>query len=114
MPNINIPNLSPTEFIAAFENTPDALLLDVRTQMEYNDAHLKGADLIDIKQASFIEEAQELDKQKAYFIYCKVGVRSLNACMYFRTLGIEKVYNLSGGIYALNAEPTLASDWVIV
>lgn len=82
-------------------NTVDSVLLDVRTQEEYDDKHLEGATLMDIRQpAAFMEAAQQLDKEQSYFIYCRSGARSAQACQLLDQLGVKATFNLQGGILA--------------
>jgi rhodanese-related sulfurtransferase len=45
-----------------------------------------------------MDEINNLDKNKNYFIYCKSGARSSNACKIMNQLGIPNTYNLIGGI----------------
>jgi rhodanese-related sulfurtransferase len=48
----------------------DSLIIDVRTEHEFIDKHIKGSLLIDINQPTqFIDEVNSLDKNKNYFIY---------------------------------------------
>ena len=93
-------NLSSEQFLAALQSDPLAFLLDVRTAAEFNEQHLPNAVLIDIKQASFVEDIAELDPLLNYYVYCRIGIRSANACMLMRRMGL-KTYNLRGGIEAL-------------
>ena len=91
--------LNEKEWEAERVNTGDAVLLDVRTQEEYEEKHLKGAQLLDIRQpAAFMEAAQQFDKDKAYFIYCRSGARSAQACQLLDQLGVKATFNLEGGI----------------
>ena len=39
----------------------------------------------------------ELDVSKSYYIYCRSGNRSNQACAVMQQLGFEKTYNLLGG-----------------
>ena len=39
-------------------------------------------------------------KDKAYYIYCRSGARSAQACQLLDQLGVEATYNLQGGILA--------------
>ena len=81
--------------------TANAVLLDVRTEEEFNAKHIPGASMIDIRQPqAFMEAAQALDKDKAYFIYCRSGARSAQACQVLDQLGVVATYNLKGGILA--------------
>lgn len=79
--------------------SPNAVLLDVRTEEEFNTKHIPDAKMIDIRQPqSFMDEAQALDKDKEYFIYCRSGARSAQACQVLDHLGVAATYNLKGGI----------------
>jgi len=77
----------------------NAVILDVRTPDEWNDGIIPGAITIDYyKGQGFIDEVEQLDKSKNYYVYCRSGARSGNACGILNQLGFENAYNLSGGI----------------
>lgn len=78
--------------------TKDAILLDVRTPDEYRQGAIKGALNVDIMGADFRNKIAGFDPLKTYFVYCKGGSRSAQACNYIAGLGFKNVYNLSGGI----------------
>lgn len=83
----------------------NAVLLDVRTEDEFNDKHLPGATLMDIRQPqAFMDAANELSKDKVYYIYCRSGARSAQACQLLDQLGVEATFNLKGGILAWTGE----------
>ncbi len=92
-------DLNGKAFKETFESTPDAVLLDVRTAMEYNSGNIPGARNLDIMGYEFEDELGKLDKNKTYFVYCRSGNRSGQACAIMSELGI-KAYNLAGGISA--------------
>ncbi len=94
-------DLAPKEFLAAYQNSSDsAVLLDVRTAAEIAEASIDGHIAIDIQQPGFTEKVGTLDKSKTYFIYCRSGNRSGQACRYMTTQGFDKLYNLKGGMIA--------------
>lgn len=93
-------NLSAREYVEV--DKKDATLLDVRTQREYDYGHLQGAILIDIYRSNFRDEINKLDKEKKYFVYCKVGSRSSSAVKYMVQSGFKNVCNLDGGIVQLS------------
>ena len=77
----------------------NAVILDVRTEDEFNEGIIPGAINIDIyKGQGFIYSIEELDKTKNYYVYCRSGGRSGQACSIMRELGFENAYNLLGGI----------------
>jgi rhodanese-related sulfurtransferase len=45
-----------------------------------------------------------LDKAKNYYIYCRSGKRSGQACAVFNHNGIANTYNLAGGMLEWNGE----------
>lgn len=90
--------LSGSEFISKYHDTPDAILVDVRTPDEYNAGHIAGAIDIDFESSSFMSEVQKLDTSKTYFIYCRSGNRSGQASVLMKQNGIKNLYELRGGI----------------
>ncbi len=89
------------EFLKLLEETPNAVLLDVRTPAEFASGKVKGATNIDIYSPSFGTAISKLDKNKTYFVYCRSGARSGQACNVMADQGFEKLYNLAGGIVSL-------------
>jgi len=76
----------------------DAVVIDVRTQDEVDAGSLEEALHIDIFLGQgFVEEVQKLDKSKNYYIYCRSGGRSAQACQIMNQLGFETTYNMLGG-----------------
>jgi rhodanese-related sulfurtransferase len=92
-------NLTQEEWIARFEEDDDSVILDVRTEDEYNEGIIPNAINIDFyKGQDFISELEKLDKNKNYFVYCRSGARSGKTCEMMNELGFENAYNLAGGI----------------
>lgn len=76
-----------------------AVILDVRTEEEFSEGIIPGAINLDIyKGQGFINLLEELDKSKNYFVYCRSGARSAQACSIMNQLGFENTFNLLGGI----------------
>ena len=75
----------------------NTLVIDVRTPVEFSEAHIKNAINIDYFSKSFPVTISKLDKQKTILVYCAAGGRSTSACSDFKKLGFKKVYNLIGG-----------------
>lgn len=76
----------------------DAVIIDVRTAGEFNSGKIKGARNIDIMSPSFMAQIQNLPKDKKYYIYCRSGNRSGQACDIMSEIGFENTYNLARGI----------------
>jgi rhodanese-related sulfurtransferase len=79
-------------------DTSKTVIIDVRTQGEFESGHLRNATLIDIYKKSFVEKIKALDRSKQYIVYCKTGSRSYHAVRFMAQEGFENVCNLSGGI----------------
>jgi rhodanese-related sulfurtransferase len=47
---------------------------------------------------------ETLDKSQTYFVYCRSGARSAQACQIFKQQGIADCYNLLGGILEWEGE----------
>jgi len=93
--------LSPIEWAELQSQTPESVILDVRTEDEFESGYIKNALNLDIRGGSeFISSIEELDKSKAYFVYCRSGARSGQACQLMEQMGFEQVYNLEGGVLA--------------
>ena len=76
------------------------VLVDVRTDGEWNAGHLKNAKHIDISKPDFDKKISELKKDATVIVYCAVGGRSSRAAGMMSKKGFKKVYNLDGGINA--------------
>lgn len=92
-------NLEQKEWWNNYLADENAIILDVRTDDEFESGKIPGALNIDIyKGQGFIYKLEELDKNKNYYVYCAAGGRSAQACGIMNQLGFEKAYNLLGGI----------------
>lgn len=92
-------NLTQDEWKQQLANDANAIILDVRTDEEVAEGIIPKAIQIDIyKGQGFIYKLEELDKTKNYYVYCRSGARSGQACAIMNQLGFENAYNLVGGI----------------
>lgn len=90
--------LSPKDFIEQAKADTTAIILDVRTTEEYKEEHLAGARLLDfLNTAVFDAGIKRLDKSHTYYVYCRSGKRSHNACLKMKKQGF-KVFDMEGGI----------------
>lgn len=92
------------EKLAQDEN---AVILDVRTEQEIEEGYIPGAKKIDFyKGQEFIDELEKLDKDKNYYVYCRSGNRSGQACAIMDQKGFRNSYNLAGGFSQWEGETT--------
>lgn len=99
-------NLAPKLFKAKIEASSNAVLVDVRTASEYQQAHLPNAIHINYFAEDFWDQVEQLDANKSYFIYCRSGRRSIRVCTLMRNGGFDnmRIFNLDGGILAWQEE----------
>lgn len=91
-------NINADEALEILDNAT-AEVIDVRTTGESKSGCLKNTShFIDINSSGFESRLSELDKNKAYLVYCQSGARSGNAMKVMQRLGFKEVYNLSGGM----------------
>jgi rhodanese-related sulfurtransferase len=101
-------DLSQNEWAEKLNTTTDAIILDVRTEDEVNEGYIPNAKHIDIHLGQgFIDELETLDKSKTFFVYCRSGARSAQACAVMNQLGFNATYNLLGGFMEWNGETTI-------
>ena len=77
--------------------SPEIVLLDVRTPEEIALGKIGDAVEIDITSPDFNEKVAALDKSKEYIVYCAAGGRSAKAVHMMKELGFDKTYNLKAG-----------------
>ena len=91
-------NLSQHEWKRLCENLDQTIILDVRTEYEYLDGNIPQSINIDIlNPQKFMSEIDKFNKSSNYFVYCKAGSRSLQACLIMKQLGFENTFNLKDG-----------------
>jgi rhodanese-related sulfurtransferase len=81
----------------ADDNRPAPLLLDVRTQPEYEVSHLRDAEWI---APDAPPSAVEAPKDRPIVTYCSVGYRSGAFAEKLHEAGFTNVVNLEGSIFA--------------
>jgi rhodanese-related sulfurtransferase len=95
--NKPVEDLYSKDFQQKIAETADAVILDVRTEEEFRSGRISDAININVMGGSFIDKVDSLDKSKTYFVYCRSGGRSGQACALMAGRGFN-VYNLAGGI----------------
>ncbi len=91
-------NLNNKDFAQKIKKDKDAIILDVRTPEEWKEGIIPNALLINLLEPIlFQQEIAKLNKAKNYYIYCRSGNRSGQACQLMDSKGFN-TYNLEGGI----------------
>ena len=91
-------DLSQEEWAEQLAQDDNAVVLDVRTPEEMEEGYIPDAINIDIYLGQgFLDGIEKLDKSKNYYVYCRSGNRSRQACALMKNIGIPNAFNLEGG-----------------
>jgi len=82
-------------------NKDKNILLDVRTQKEYEQWHFEKATLVNYFAKGFKRKVRKLDHSKTVYVYCHSGIRSGLVVGILKKQGFPVVYNMKGGTAAL-------------
>ena len=79
------------------EEQPDAVILDVREQDEYDAGHIPGAVLLSVGTIDEETAASAiLEKDTVVLVYCRSGNRSKTASQALADLGYTQIYEFGG------------------
>lgn len=78
----------------------EVVILDVRTDREYQSGHIEGAQHLNFYGDDFARRLEELPKDKNYVVYCASGNRSGQAVAMMKKMNFEEAHNMLGGIGA--------------
>ena len=81
--------------VKEYGNTPDAVLLDVRTEEEYREGHIPGSRNVPLHE---LDDALHVigNRSTPVFVYCYSGARSRRAASALQEMGYTRVRNLGG------------------
>ncbi|WP_044403358.1 rhodanese-like domain-containing protein [Lacinutrix sp. Hel_I_90] len=98
-------DLSQEQWAQQLKADENAVILDVRTEEEVEEGYIPNAKNLNIfKGQAFVYELEALDKTKNYYVYCRSGGRSGQACGIMNQMGFENAYNLVGGFQEWKGE----------
>jgi len=84
------------------DNSNDFIVIDVRTPEEHKIKRIKNSININFYDEKFIDFFKIYDKDENILIYCRSGRRSLEAVKNLSKKGFKNIYDLKGGILALD------------
>jgi len=99
--NKDIKQVEPEDW-EAWVNDNDAVVVDVRRQMEWALARVPGSKCIPM--LNLYSELEDLDKDQAILVVCRNGGRSMKAAKLLQRNGFT-VANLRGGVRKLGYAP---------
>lgn len=85
-----------SEDVVAKIESGEALLVDVRSQAEWDAAHLPQATSLFL--GDMMRDVAKLNQDKPIVFQCRTGARSAIACSIAQAAGVKNVINLDGGI----------------
>jgi len=98
-------DLTQAQWSEQLVNDDNAVILDVRTKDEVDEGYIPNMKHMDIFNAGpFMDEAKQMDASKNYYVYCRSGGRSGQACTILNSLGFKNTFNLVGGFMEWEGE----------
>ena len=97
----SIQEYSPEEVDEKTRSGQGVLLLDVRTNKEWSEGHLKGAHHIPLHELARRISEIEKHKNREIICYCRTGNRSLTAALRLKRMGFN-VAHMRGGMAEWN------------
>jgi adenylyltransferase/sulfurtransferase len=94
---MNIPEITPAEFVARRDRGDSLTLLDVRESWELDVASVPG--IVHIPMGEVAQRVDELNPNEEVVVLCRSGRRSLEVAKFLQQKGFKAV-NLAGGILA--------------
>jgi rhodanese-related sulfurtransferase len=99
---VTIKTISPVELHALKTGGQPVDLIDVRTRMEFQEAHAEYARNVplDILDPAKVTLGRSAAADRPLYLICRSGGRSKQACQKFVTAGFPEVVNVEGGTLA--------------
>ena len=91
-----VKRITPQEAKGMIDEKNKVIILDVRTEEEFNEGHLEGAILI--PDYEITEKAEDVltNKEATIIVYCRSGRRSSAASETLSQLGYSNIYDMGG------------------
>lgn len=85
-------------------------IIDVRTEEEFDAAHVKDAENFPLAALTDTFQIAQLDEEANMYVYCGGGYRSVIACSIMKKEGFHNVRNVLGGFAVIKDTPNLAIE----
>ena len=89
-------NITAEEAKALMDSEEGYVILDVRTQAEYDEGHIPGAVVIPNTEIESRAEEELPDMDQLILVYCRSGRRSKNAAGILAELGYTNIREFGG------------------
>lgn len=94
----SLPTTIDVQTADALRQRDDVVLIDVREQWEYDEAHIPGVTLVPLGELA--NRVNEIPRDKTVVLTCRSGNRSGQALQFLQQQGFNQVHNMAGGILA--------------
>ncbi len=101
---IDIPIGKAANLVTSSIGKDDFVILDVRTDDEFDNGCIEGAVNIDFNSSDFYKMLKLMDKSKTYLVYCQSGIRSKKAIEQMSEIGFKMIYHMHEGIEGWKAK----------
>lgn len=98
-----VPQITAKDLKTRIDSKKPYVLIDVRSEAEYQDGHIAGSTLIPL-QILEREIEKKFPKNETLYIHCHSGGRSTQAVHLLQAKGYTNVFNVAGGILAWENE----------
>lgn len=88
--------ITPQKAKEMLDKDPAIVLIDVRTQSEYDEGHITNAILLPNETIGTVQPTQLPDKTATILVYCRSGNRSKQAADKLIKMGYQHVYDFGG------------------
>lgn len=78
----------------------DAVIIDVREKVEYNEGHIINA--INIPMSEFRQRLDEIPTEQPVYVHCLSSQRSYNVVRALGNLGYTNIYNITGSFLGIS------------
>lgn len=97
MNTVSYQQITAEEAKSMMDEQPDAVILDVREQDEYDAGHIPGAVLLSVGTIDEETAASVIpEKDTVVLVYCRSGNRSKTASQALADLGYTQIYEFGG------------------
>ena len=96
--------------INSFKGNDELVIMDVRTEDEYNNDFIETTVNFDFESSSFIKMLKLLDTSKTYLVYSQSGIRSKKAVELMSSMDFRKIYHMYEGIDGWKAKRLKLTD----
>jgi rhodanese-related sulfurtransferase len=88
--------ISPEQAKILIDKNQDVVILDVRSEKEYDQGHLPQATLMTYRELK--KSLSDFDREKVYMLYGENDRDSTKAAQYLGNNGFSRIYMLKGGM----------------